>query len=304
MRARQLEVFTAVMRAGTVTGAARALNISQPALSQVLLHAEDELGFRLFDREKGRLRPTPEALELYPEAERLAVGLEGLRRKSADLRRGRAGLVRLASSTPPAMALVPRALAEFRAHHPDILVRCHVAPLRSLIGLLRAGDVALALALDDRLARDIAVERVGHAGLCCVMPERDPLAWAPAVTFAALAECTVISYRGDTRPQEELAQAARAEGIAFTPQLEIDSSISAVGFVQAGLGVAVVDDLLPWQQFPGLVVRPLAGGPRLPLSLLTQKDRVLSRAEELMRAQIRAVCADASPAPAPDTACP
>ena len=63
MRARQLEVFTAVMRVGTVTGAAQSLNISQPALSQILLHCEDELGFKLFDREKGRLRPTAEALE-------------------------------------------------------------------------------------------------------------------------------------------------------------------------------------------------------------------------------------------------
>lgn len=66
MRPRQLEIFTAVMRAGTVTGAARLLNISQPALSQTLMHAEDELGFALFERVKGRLRPTPEAVELSP----------------------------------------------------------------------------------------------------------------------------------------------------------------------------------------------------------------------------------------------
>ena len=90
MRARQLEVFTAVMRAGTVTEAARLLNISQPALSQVLRHTEDDLGFALFTREKGRLKPTPEAQELYPEAERLFGELEGLRRKTADLRLGRA----------------------------------------------------------------------------------------------------------------------------------------------------------------------------------------------------------------------
>ena len=67
MRARQLEVFTAMMKAGTVTAAAQMLNISQPALSQILIHTEDNLGFLLFNREKGRLFPTPEALELYPD---------------------------------------------------------------------------------------------------------------------------------------------------------------------------------------------------------------------------------------------
>ncbi|GHG96129.1 LysR family transcriptional regulator [Pseudodonghicola xiamenensis] len=291
MRARQLEVFTAVMRAGTVTGAARMLNISQPALSQILIHTEDDLGFALFNREKGRLYPTPEALELYPEAERLFAGLEGLQRKTSDLRLGRAGLVRLAASTPPAMALVPQVLAEFRARHPDIQLRSHVAPLQSMIAMLRAGDAALALALDDRLPPDIEVETLGHTGFCCILPEGDALTGSVEISFADLAPRTVISYRGNTRPQEELALAARAQGQAFAPEIEIDSSISAVAFVQAGLGIAVVDDLLPWEQFAGVQVRPLAGAPELPLSLLTLKGKVLSRAEDLMRDQIRSLCA-------------
>ena len=287
MRARQLEVFTAVMRAGTVTGAARLLNISQPALSQVLMHCEDELGFPLFDREKGRLRPTPEALELYPEAERLFASLEGLRRKTQDLRLGRAGLVRIASSAPPAMSLLPQVMAAFRVRHPDISLRSHVAPLVSLIAMLRAGDAALALALDDRLAPDIDVEILRQVGFCCLLPEGHILADKPKLTFADLEAEHVISYRAVTRPHEELDQAARAQGVRFTPQLEIDVSISAVGFVQAGLGVAVVDDLLPWGQFAGVVTRPLTGSPDMPLALLTLAGKTLSRAETLMADQIR-----------------
>ncbi|MCI5039351.1 MAG: LysR substrate-binding domain-containing protein [Donghicola eburneus] len=288
MRARQLEVFTAVMRAGTVTGAARLLNISQPALSQVLIHCEDELGFPLFDREKGRLRPTPEALELYPEAERLFASLEGLRRKTQDLRLGRAGLVRIASSAPPAMSLLPQVMVAFRARHPDILLRSHVAPIATLISMLRAGDAALALALDDRLAPDIEVEILRQVGFCCLLPEGHHLAEKPALTFADLEAEHVISYRATTRPHDELDQAARAQGLRFTPQLEIDVSISAVGFVQAGLGIAVVDDLLPWGQFAGVVTRPLTGSPDMPLGLLTVAGKALSRAETLMADQIRA----------------
>jgi len=288
MRARQLEVFTAVMRAGTVTGAARLLNISQPALSQILIHAEDELGFRLFDREKGRLYPTPEALELHPEAERLFAGLEGLRRKTSDLRLGRAGLVRIAASPPPAMSLLPRALTAYRARHPDILLRTHVAPIATMVEMLRAGDAAMALALDDALPPDIKVERIGETSFCCLLPEAHPLSGAATLSFADLEGETVISYRTQTRPHDELEAAARRSGTAFAPRIEIDSSLSAAGFVRAGLGVAVVDALLPWTFFPGITPRPLAEGPDLPLSLLTLRDKALSRAEEAMCAQIRA----------------
>ncbi|WP_417721766.1 LysR family transcriptional regulator [Salipiger sp.] len=291
MRARQLEVFTAMMRAGTVTGAARLLNISQPALSQILLHCEDELGFNLFDREKGRLRPTAEALELYPEAERLFAGLEGLRRKTQDLRLGRAGLVRVGASAPPAMSLLPGILSEFRARHPDILLRSHVAPIMSLVAMLRAGDAALAVALSDHLPADILVEPLGATGFCCLLPEAHPLAAQAEVSFADLEPETVISYRSATRPHEKLDKAARQQGLSFAPQLEIDVSITAVGFVQAGLGVAVVDSLLPWGQFGGVATRPLRDSPDLPLSLLTLGGAALSRAEEIMRDQIRSVCA-------------
>ncbi|MFO1207917.1 MAG: LysR family transcriptional regulator [Amaricoccus sp.] len=72
MRARQLEVFTAVMRRGPGTAAARLLNISQPALSQISRMPRTKPGSRCSSGVKGRLHPTVEALEIFPDAERLA----------------------------------------------------------------------------------------------------------------------------------------------------------------------------------------------------------------------------------------
>ena len=180
MRARQLEVFIAIMRAGTVTAAARTLNISQPALSQILLHAEDELGFTLFERVKGRLRPTPEALEIFPDAERLSAGLDGLRRKTTDLRLGRAGLVRVAASPPPAMAILPRAFTRFRAQHPNILLRSHSAPIAAIVDMLRAGDASLGVAMDDRLPPDIEAEVIVRWPPHSAADQKSPVA-APQV---------------------------------------------------------------------------------------------------------------------------
>lgn len=291
MRARQLEIFSAVMRAGTVTAAARRLNISQPALSQTLQHTEDELGFLLFERIKGRLRPTPEAEELFPDSERIFSELEGLRRKASDLRLGRAGLVRVAASPPSSMTILPRAFAEFRARHPDILLRSHISPIAAISDMLRAGDANLALVMDDRLPPDIEVERVGSTGFTCLLPKGHPLADKTALTFEDLASETLISYRANTRPAEELARAARVRGVTLSPSLEVDVSISAIGFLQAGLGVALVDALLPWGQFEGIEQRSLVDSPSVPVALLTSRSHILSRAEETIRDFIREACA-------------
>ena len=65
MRLRHIEVFHAIMQAGTISGAALLLHISQPAVTKVLQHCELQLGMPLFDRVRGKLYPTPEAQRLF-----------------------------------------------------------------------------------------------------------------------------------------------------------------------------------------------------------------------------------------------
>jgi len=288
MRARQLEVFCAIMRSGTVTAAARELHISQPALSQILLHTEDQLGFALFERVKGRLVPTAAAHELFPQAEQVFAGLEAMRRRAADLRVGRVGLVRLAASPPPAISLVPGALARFRSDSPEITVRSLVAPIAVLVPMVRDGDAEMALAMDDSPRRGVDIETIGQVGMVCVLPAGHALARLDRVNFSDLAGMPLISYRYGTRPARELARLCAEEGLDYRPDIEIDVSLSALAFVQQGLGIALIDALLPWQQFKGIVARPLETDFTLPIVLMTRSNRTLSAAQERMRSYLRA----------------
>jgi len=290
MQARQLEVFCMLMRNGTVTGAAAMLNISQPALSQILLHAEDQLGFKLFNRVRGKLIPTREAEELYPECERIFSELSALRRHTTDMRFGRTGLIRVAASAPPAMSIVPRALLSFRASHPDIVVRSLIAPLVNIVDMIRDGDAPLGLVMNNKPRTGIDVETLGYTDLVCIIPERHPLAELQQISFADLQNETLISYRAGTLPGRLLVAAAAAEKQIFNPAIEIDISITALPFVRDGFGVAIVDGLLPWEQFPGLVRRPLQQKISVPIALLTSRDRPLTGSHLAMRDDLRAAC--------------
>jgi DNA-binding transcriptional LysR family regulator len=290
MRARQLEVFRMVMRCGTLTSAAEALNVSQPALSQILLHTEDELGFKLFLRVKGRLIPTPEAEELYPEVDRLFSDLEGLRQRAGDLRQGKSGVVRLAASAPPSLALVPEALRHFRAAHADIRILSYVVPAEVIVAMLDRGQAGLGIAMTDQSFPLIDTEIIGHTRIVCVLPSAHPLASREAIGPADLRGETLISYRAESLPGQLLRAALGREGVSFQPEMEIDVSIIALAFVQQGLGIAIVDGLLPWHSFPGLVTRPFRPNVALPLCLLTSSRRPLSRNHELLRAHLRSAC--------------
>jgi DNA-binding transcriptional LysR family regulator len=290
MQARQLEVFCMVMRCGTVTGAAQMLNISQPALSQILIHAEDQLGFKLFTRVRGKLVPTREAEELHPEAERIFAELGALRRRTMDMRFGRTGLIRIAASAPPAMAIVPKAFSAFRESHPDIVVRSLIAPLDNVVEMVRNGDAPLGVVMNNMPRQGIEVETLGNAELICILPEGHRLAGRDRIGFADIQAEPLISYRIDTLPGQLLAGAAEAENLAFNPAIEIDISITALPFLRDGFGVAIVDGLLPWEQFPGLVRRPFLPRLTVPVAVLTSRDRPLTGNHAAMRDCLRDAC--------------
>lgn len=64
---RQIEVFRAIMMTGSISGAAKLLNVSQPAISRLISYTETRVGLVLFERIKGRLYPTPEARPCLPK---------------------------------------------------------------------------------------------------------------------------------------------------------------------------------------------------------------------------------------------
>ncbi|MCQ9079498.1 LysR family transcriptional regulator [Vibrio parahaemolyticus] len=101
MNLRQLEVFYAIMQAGTVSGAARLLHVSQPNVTRVLAHTEQHLGFALFERVKGRLVPTQEAKALLPEAEKVYQQLGQFRSLTNKVKQG---TQHLRVGAPPVLA--------------------------------------------------------------------------------------------------------------------------------------------------------------------------------------------------------
>lgn len=148
MRMRQIEAFHAIYVSGSISGAARVLNVSQPSLTKVLQHAEQQLGFALFRRVKGRLVATDEAHVLFREVSDVHDRLSSLRKTARNLRSGSAGNVRIAVLPALGLDLAPAAIAKLRKASPgvtfDVMTLHHDEVLRSLYE--RRSEVAIAYA--------------------------------------------------------------------------------------------------------------------------------------------------------------
>lgn len=278
MNARQLEVFRAIMRDGSLTAAANSLAVSQPAVSKVLQHLESQLGYKLFERIGGRLSPTAEAHLLYSDADRVFREIEVLKELTRTIGERKIGLLRVGASLPVTFSVLPKALAAFRAKHPTVKVQLHSLPKREITEQLLIGDIDLGLTMSTIQAPTVKSEILTTVGIVAVMPADDPLAERGEITAADLAGRPLISYGSHAADVGgPLDDAFTAVGARRQITIQVSSSITVAPLVQAGLGIALVDGIVPWERFEGLVARPFVPSLMMNFAISTNSARPLSR---------------------------
>jgi len=149
---RALLAFRQTMLTGSVTRAAAQLGRTQPAISRLLKELEEDVAFRLFERVRGRLVPTPEGRLFFEEVQRSFRGLDRLGEVAAEIRQGRHGTLRLAAMPAAAASFLPGVLRRFAATSPgmavDVAVQSSVEVVRlvqlqeSDLGLIEGGTPA------------------------------------------------------------------------------------------------------------------------------------------------------------------
>ncbi len=238
---RQLEIFRAVMIARTVSGAARMLNTSQPGLSRMLRHMEDRLGFLLFDRSGGRLTPTKEAELLFSETERVHKGLETLQHFIDQMARGADGMFRVGASPSLGHSIVPRILKAVTAKFPNLVVQVDILSVDQVTEYLAVQNGEYALALFPVDHPNVESERIGSAGMVCVVPADHPWADRRRIGLRELANQPLVSFRTDTPHGRVIAGMYEAIGLAPEITTFVRFAETACAFVRSGFGIAIVD---------------------------------------------------------------
>ncbi|MET1416608.1 LysR substrate-binding domain-containing protein [Roseibium sp. HPY-6] len=287
MNSRQLEVFRAIMREGTLTAAANALSVSQPAVSKVLQHLEDQLGYRLFERAGGRLVPTAEAQLLTGDAERVFRELEGLKDLARRVGERKVGLLRLGAAQPLVQSLLPRALQIFRQNYPDVRVHLHSLPALEIAEALRAGDIDLAMTLSPILAPTVRTQTLCTVPIRVFLRVDDPLAGSEALSPSDLSGRDLVSYGSHATIGAALDEAFREYGETRQVAIEVATSVAAIPLVAEKLGIGLVDSLAPAGN--GVVSKPFFPECTMPLTISRDSARPQPRLAEPFLAAFKAV---------------
>lgn len=239
---RQLEVFNALMEAGSVSRAAVRLNLTQPAVSVALSSLEQELGFRLFHRSKGYFAPTGEALLLHAEAEQSLLARERVETRAQEIRAGVVGGVSIASNGAAAINLLPWVIAEFQQAHPGVNVDLKVRSSRQIAAWVWGRQIDIGL-IDAPVPVTGLEAEVLEVPCVCILPEADPLAEEEKITPEHLAGRSVIAITGDHSIDRQMDQLLSNAGVTAGRHISCSFFAIARNLVRAGAGVAIVDSI-------------------------------------------------------------
>ncbi len=242
MRLRHIEVFQAVYTCGSITAAAKMLNVSQPSVSKVLAHAEQQLGFALFDRQKGKIIPTQEAEKLIHHVADVYNNISELRRTSENLRASDTGQIRVAMIPSIGIQLAPAAIASYLAQYPETHFEIETLHLHQILRALKEFRVDVGMAFDPPDTPGINIDKFATGKFVLLSHKSVDLAGDSCLSLEDLAGLDFINLNTRSPLGRLLDNLIKSSGVNLHSVAKVETHSIAAALVGNGAGVTIVDE--------------------------------------------------------------
>ncbi len=304
MRLRHIEILFAIKKTGSISAAAAALSISQPAASKILHHAEQRLGFALFRRARGRTYPTDEAEILLVEAGKVFAALERTRDTARILRERLDMRLRIVCLPSLGFSIVPRAVQMLQKQHPRTTMEIAARHTLEMMNALLAQEFDIGISFGPEklehatIGIDATLIVVGN--MVYVDQPASPAVASPGpVKLSRIDEKRLIGLNSSHYLGAALNSALEQQGLTQVPGIQVQTYYFARALVAAGTGCAVVDEFTANAESADVAIRAIDPPIRFGVYAYTRSEHPPSnRALEFLDC-VRAICSENQRAPAP-----
>ena len=278
IKQRHLEVFDAIIAAGSISRAAAQLNLSQPAVSIALANIEDAIGFKLFQRDRGFFAPTREALLLQDDMARGLVALSRVSQRIFEIRAGSAGSVRIATNGAMAIHFLPPLIAAYQRDHRDVKIDILVRSSRQIADWVSSRQIDIGL-IDTPIPVAGLNAKLFSLECVCVMHQDDPLAIKDVIHPTDLAKRSIVSITGLHTVDRQLDACLTNAGVSVERHISSYFFAIARNIIAFGNEVALIDptngqanlnDGVTWRSFVPRIDHEMA--------IITSSDQPLGQA--------------------------
>ncbi|MCE7033007.1 LysR family transcriptional regulator [Lysobacter sp. GX 14042] len=281
MRLRHIEVFYAVYTTGSISAAARSLHVSQPSVSKVLHHAQNQLGFELFTLVRGRLVATDEAHALFAEVKEIFERMGSLRKTVANIRNMDGGHVRLAVVPSLGLHVAPHAIARCRQQFPQVTFDVQTLHHDDIFRALYERECDIALAYTPPMHPRIQRRRLGTGELMLLFEKTAFPNPGERVALGRLTGRDMVGLANSGPISDLLERELEQHGVDIREVVSNQTYYLAAALTRCGAGMSIVDEFTATASATaGLDFRPLDPAIRFQIECVYLEDRPPSHAAE------------------------
>ncbi len=247
MNVAQLRTFVTVVESGSFSEAARAMGISQPAVTMQIQSLEAAVGATLLDRRYRRVDLTEAGRVLLPHARQILEQLESAKDEIASLSGTVTGRITIAASTTPGVYVIPRLLGRFIADNPEVNVTLSVHDTAEVVAAVESGAAQVGVTGAEVRGAKALFEQLGQDELILIAPTDSPLASRRGVKLADLADERWVMREAGSGTRQVAERVLAEQGLdpaEVRVVVELGTGEAVVSAVEGGLGISVVSRLV------------------------------------------------------------
>jgi DNA-binding transcriptional LysR family regulator len=267
----RLRVFREVAHRGSFSAAADSLSYTQSAVSQSVAALEAEMGVTLLERDRRGARPTSAGEALLAHTEAILARLGAAEAEVAAIAGLRGGRLAMASFPTAGATIMPLAIANFRAAHPEVALSLAEGEPEEIAPRLRAGEFDLALLFEfEGVSEELGgLRRIDllEDPMYLALPNEHALADVPRIRLQDLREESWVQTSAESPCARHVVRSCHAAGFEPEVSFETDDYQTVQGLVAAGVGVALIPQLALSSVRDDIAIRALH--PRAPARTVT-----------------------------------
>ncbi len=243
MRLRHIEVFHAVYTSGSITAAAKILCVTQPSISKVLAHAEQDLGYALFERVRGTLIPTPEAHRLFKSVATVYQNMDQLRRLAKNLQSSGESFIRVAATPALGIDLLPSTIASFINFYGQTAFEIETLHYEEIALALEDSRIDIGLAFDPPPRPGLAIDEIATAEFVVLAPLDLKISSEDVVRIQDLSKLPFIKLSSRGPLGQMLTSQLENSRTEFNTLVSCETYHIAKSLVAEGIGITIIDEI-------------------------------------------------------------
>ncbi|MFC5452861.1 LysR family transcriptional regulator [Paenibacillus aestuarii] len=277
MDLKTLETFHLIVKHESFHRAAEELNYAQSTVTMQIQKLEATLGVQLLERGKS-FRLTEAGRLFYEQSQEIIQRMKQLTADMTDMQHGEAGTVRLGVTEPTASHRLPPLIRRFITRYPRIRISLDIASTPALAESLLQGRLDFAICSPPDVGTELYFEPLFLEKFVALLPEHHPLSALEAVEPQHLQGHRLLITSAICPYRRKLEMILQEAGPISVETMEIGSMTALKSYVAAGLGMALVPEILLHPMPPGTTARSISGPQIDLLSGLMRKTGNLSPA--------------------------